>query len=237
MSLLQTPNIPTIEMARLLIWLMRAMKPEKAPGAELNDDARLRAFMEQMSVNLTVAPFPTGVQAPLNSAYGHSVDNYGPEILQSLRLAATKGGPLVSKTARMYLQLAHRSREYRFRFCLTHIVHTHRTVMLHPAMRESAVTFATFAKDYLEVGDGVLADGDQGWYAYLRNPGGRTRMSFTDLARGCSTLYALADLIQDSTYQFEPNKKWMGFQSARKSVMARLGPIRRRCDPGALWDR
>ena len=43
-------------------------------------------------------------------------------------------------------------------------------------------------------------------------------MSFTDLARGCSTLYALADLIQDSTYQLEPNKKWMGFQSARKSV-------------------
>ena len=139
MSLLQTPNIPTTEMARLLICLMRAMKPEKAPGAELNDNARLRAFMEQMSVNLTVAPFPTDVLAPLSSAYGYSVDNYGPEILQSLPLAATKGEPLVSKTARMYLQLAHRSREYRFRFCLTHIVHTHRTVMLHPAMRESVV--------------------------------------------------------------------------------------------------
>lgn len=209
---------PAIETARLLVWLMRAMKPDKSPGAQANDRSRVRAFCQQLQIHITVPDFPAGTQELLNSAYNFVVNNHGPLVLGALRVTAVRGEVMVAKVATIYLQLIHKSHEFGFRFTYAVIVSTHKDVMSHKAMRQSTLAFHQFLRDYVEIAESTEAQGDAGWYAYLRTLHNKHRMSFSDLARECKVLYALADRIQQATVKHDDTKVWMGFKDARKEI-------------------
>ena len=90
-SLSTIKESPQIEMARILVWLLRAMKPDKFPGAHANVRARIRAFCQQLQISLTVPDFLPGCQELMNSAYNYVMNNCGPLVLGSLRVTAVRG--------------------------------------------------------------------------------------------------------------------------------------------------
>ena len=80
------------------------------------------------------------------------------------------------------------------------------------------MAYYQFMKDYVEVAESAEAQRDSGWYAYLRTLNSKQRISFSDLARGCIILFALADRIQQSTVKSDDTKVWQGFKEARKQI-------------------
>ena len=94
---------PQIEMARILVWLLRAMKTRQVSGTSC----------ECQSANQVVLPtasdpdFLPGCQELMNSVYNYVMNNYGPLVLGSLRVTAVGGEPMISQVATIYLQLIH----------------------------------------------------------------------------------------------------------------------------------
>ena len=84
------------------------------------------------------------------------------------------------------------------------------------------MAYCQIMKDYVEVAESAEAQGDSGWYAYLRTLNSKQRMSFSDLARECIILFVLADRIQQSTVKSDDTKVWQGLKEAMKQIDEKL---------------
>ena len=98
---------PQIEMARILVWLLRAMKSDMSPGPHANVRARIRSFCEQRQISLTVPDFLPGCQELMNSGYNYVVNNYRPLVIGSVKMTAVREEPMISQVPTIYLQLIH----------------------------------------------------------------------------------------------------------------------------------